>query len=73
MSAAVRDRVGPIVVSALTIALALAPMIAFAGKPGLEFMTPMAIALLGGLFSSTLTVLFALPSSLLRFGMCSTS
>ena len=38
------------------------------GKPGLEFMAPMAIALLGGLVTATFTVLFALPAILIRFG-----
>ena len=65
---AIGDRVTPIVVSALTIALGLVPMVCFAGKPGLEFMAPMAIALLGGLVTATFTVLFALPAILIRFG-----
>ena len=65
---AIGDRVTPIVVSAVTIGLGLAPMVYFAGKPGLEFMAPMAVALLGGLVTATLTVLFALPAILVRFG-----
>ena len=67
-AAAVRERVTPVIVSAVCIALAMAPMIYYAGKPGLEFMTPMAVAMLGGLVTSTLTVLFALPAVLVHIG-----
>ena len=67
-TAAVRERVTPVIVSAVCLALAVAPMIYYAGKPGLEFMAPMAVAMLGGLVTSTLTVLFALPSVLAHFG-----
>jgi CzcA family heavy metal efflux pump len=55
------DRLNPILMTALTAALALIPL-AFAGdKPGNEIQSPMAIVILGGLFSSTLLNVFIVP------------
>jgi Cu/Ag efflux pump CusA len=56
------DRLNPILMTALTAALALIPL-AFAGdKPGNEIQSPMAIVILGGLLSSTLLNIFVVPS-----------
>lgn len=56
------DRLNPILMTALTAALALIPM-AFSGdKPGNEIQSPMAIVILGGLLSSTLLNLIVVPS-----------
>ncbi|MFO7933409.1 MAG: efflux RND transporter permease subunit [Bacteroidales bacterium] len=55
------DRLNPILMTALTAALALIPL-AFAGdKPGNEIQSPMAVVILGGLFSSTLLNVFIVP------------
>jgi Cu/Ag efflux pump CusA len=55
------DRLNPILMTALTAALALLPL-AFAGdKPGNEIQSPMAVVILGGLFSSTLLNVFIVP------------
>lgn len=55
------DRLLPIVMTALTSALALIP-IAFRGnEPGNELQSPMAIVILGGLISSTLLNIFIVP------------
>jgi CzcA family heavy metal efflux pump len=56
------DRLNPILMTALTAALALMPL-AFAGdKPGNEIQSPMAVVILGGLFSSTLLNVFIVPA-----------
>ncbi len=56
------DRLNPILMTALTAALALIPL-AFAGdKPGNEIQSPMAVVILGGLFSSTLLNIFIVPA-----------
>lgn len=56
------DRLNPILMTALTAALALMPL-AFAGdKPGNEIQSPMAVVILGGLFSSTLLNVFVVPA-----------
>lgn len=57
------DRLNPILMTALTAALALIPL-AFAGdKPGNEIQSPMAVVILGGLFSSTLLNVFIVPAA----------
>jgi Cu/Ag efflux pump CusA len=55
------DRLNPILMTALTTALALIPL-AFAGDlPGNEIQSPMAKVILGGLLSSTLLNIFIVP------------
>lgn len=55
------DRLNPILMTALTTALALIPL-AFTGDlPGNEIQSPMAIVILGGLLSSTLLNIFIVP------------
>ena len=48
------DRLTPILMTALTSALALVPMVLGGEQPGNEIQSPMAKVILGGLFSSTL-------------------
>lgn len=48
------DRLNPILMTALTTALALIPLIAGGDLPGNEIQSPMAKVILGGLFTSTL-------------------
>lgn len=55
------DRLNPIIMTALTSGLALIPMILSADKPGNEIQSPMAIVVLGGLFTSTLLNIFIVP------------
>lgn len=62
------DRVIPIVMTALTAALALIPIVMAAGEPGNEIQAPMAAVILGGLISSTLLNLLVLPPLFARFG-----
>ena len=63
-----RDRLAPMVMTALTTGLALVPFVLFGGIPGHEIARPTAIIILGGLVTSTLLSLFALPALYLRFG-----
>jgi CzcA family heavy metal efflux pump len=63
-----KERLAPILMTALATALALVPL-AIAGQiPGNEIQHPLAIVILGGLVTSTLLTLFVLPSLYLRFG-----
>ena len=55
------DRLNPIVMTALTSALALIPLALRGGQPGNEIQSPMAVVILGGLFSSTLLNLYIIP------------
>lgn len=55
------DRLNPILMTALTSALALIPMVLASDKSGNEIQSPMAIVVLGGLLTSTLLNIFILP------------
>ena len=63
-----RERISPIMMTALTTALALAPLLIAGTIPGHEIEHPMAIVILGGLITSTLLNLFVIPLIYLRFG-----
>lgn len=55
------DRLNPILMTALTSALALVPLALGGSLPGNEIQSPMAIVLLGGLLTSTLLNAFVVP------------
>lgn len=61
------DRLVPVLMTALTAALALVPIVFAAGEPGNELQAPMAVVILGGLTSSTLLNLLVIPSLFARF------
>ena len=63
-----RERISPIMMTALTTALALLPLLIAGSLPGHEIEHPMAIVIMGGLITSTLLNLFVVPSLYLRFG-----
>jgi Cu/Ag efflux pump CusA len=63
-----KERLSPILMTALATALALVPLIVAGTIPGHEIEHPMALVILGGLFTSTLVNLFIVPSLYLRFG-----
>ncbi|MDH5224651.1 MAG: efflux RND transporter permease subunit [Actinomycetota bacterium] len=63
-----RERLAPIVMTALTTGLALIPLVLAGNLPGEEIEYPMGIVILGGLITTTLLNLFVLPSLYLRFG-----
>jgi CzcA family heavy metal efflux pump len=62
------ERLSPIMMTALATALAIIPLIVGGSIPGHEIEHPMAIVIMGGLVTSTLTNLFIVPSLYLRFG-----
>jgi CzcA family heavy metal efflux pump len=63
-----RERLAPIVMTALATALALAPIAIFGDIAGLEMAYPMAIVILGGLVTTLVLSLFVMPTLYLRFG-----
>jgi Cu/Ag efflux pump CusA len=63
-----RERIAPIMMTALTAGLALVPLAIAGNLPGHEIEHPMAIVILGGLVTSTLVNLFIVPSLYLVFG-----
>jgi CzcA family heavy metal efflux pump len=63
-----RERVAPIMMTALTAGLALVPLAIAGNLPGHEIEHPMAIVILGGLVTSTLVNLFIVPALYLVFG-----
>lgn len=56
------DRLSPILMTALTAALALIPLALQGDHPGNEIQSPMAKVILGGLLSSTLLNIFIIPA-----------
>ncbi|MBI5915832.1 MAG: efflux RND transporter permease subunit, partial [Bacteroidetes bacterium] len=56
------DRLTPILMTALTAALALIPLALAGDQPGNEIQSPMAKVILGGLLSSTLLNIFIIPA-----------
>jgi CzcA family heavy metal efflux pump len=63
-----RERLAPILMTALTTGLALVPLVIAGDIPGQEIEYPMAIVILGGLATSTLLNLLVVPTLYLRFG-----
>ncbi|WP_290390687.1 efflux RND transporter permease subunit, partial [Paramuribaculum intestinale] len=55
------DRLNPIIMTALTSALALIPLAVRGSEPGNEIQSPMAIVILGGLLTSTFLNLVVVP------------
>ena len=55
------DRLNPILMTAFTTGLALIPLALKGGEPGNEIQSPMAIVILGGLFTATLLNLVVIP------------
>ncbi|MFC1596877.1 efflux RND transporter permease subunit, partial [Planctomycetota bacterium] len=62
------ERLAPILMTALTTALALLPLIVAGNKPGHEIEYPMALVIVGGLVSSTLLNLLLMPALYRAFG-----
>lgn len=57
-----KDRLSPILMTALTAGLALIPLAIAGDLPGNEIQSPMAKVILGGLFTSTLLNIFIVPA-----------
>jgi HME family heavy-metal exporter len=56
------ERLVPILMTALTAALGLVPLVIAAGQPGSEILAPLAVVVLGGLLSSTFLNLLIVPA-----------
>jgi Cu/Ag efflux pump CusA len=65
---ATRDRVGPVLLTALGTALVALPAVFFGPVAGFEVLYPWAVVVLGGLATATLLTLFVLPALYVRFG-----
>jgi CzcA family heavy metal efflux pump len=63
-----RERLAPILMTTLAAGLAILPLVVAGEIPGHEIEHPLAVVILGGLFTSTLLNLFVVPSLYLRFG-----
>jgi len=63
-----RERVAPILMTAVATALALIPLVLLGDVAGLEVVRPMVLVILGGLVTSTWLALAVLPALYLRLG-----
>ena len=64
------ERLNPILMTALTSALALIPLVVNGDKAGNEIQSPMAVVVLGGLLTSTLLNLYVMPVVYERYDKC---
>jgi len=63
-----RERLVPILMTAMAAGLALIPLATGGGRAGSEIQTPMAIVILSGLMTSTLLNMVVVPTMYLRYG-----
>ncbi len=63
-----RERLVPVVMTALATALVFVPVLIMGSRAGLELLHPVAAVFVGGLMTSVLLNLFVLPVLYLRFG-----
>jgi len=62
------ERLVPVLMTALSAGIALVPLVLAAHEPGKEILHPVAVVIVGGLFTSTLLGLGATPAAFLAFG-----
>ena len=63
-----KERLAPMLMTALTAGIALIPLVLAAGEPGKEILYPVATVIFGGLISSTLLDFFVHPALFWCFG-----
>jgi len=63
-----KERLAPMLMTALTAGIALVPLVLAAGEPGKEILYPVATVILGGLVSSTLLDFLVHPALFWCFG-----
>ncbi len=63
-----QERLGPVLTTAVIVALSVAPFIVLGAAPGMEILRPMAVVVLGGLATSTVFALFVVPAVIFRTG-----
>ncbi len=62
------ERLSPVLMTALSAALALVPLVLAGNQPGNEIQAPMGIVILGGLLTSTALNLLVIPALYAKFG-----
>jgi Cu(I)/Ag(I) efflux system membrane protein CusA/SilA len=62
------ERLIPVLMTAISAAVALIPLLLSKGQPGKEILYPVAVVIVGGLISSTLLDILATPAIFYRFG-----
>jgi Cu/Ag efflux pump CusA len=65
---AARERMGPVVMTAVAAVVVVLPVVIMGSRPGLELIQPTAVVFVGGVITSALVSLFVLPILYLRFG-----
>jgi HME family heavy-metal exporter len=63
-----KERLAPMLMTALTAGIALVPIALASGEPGKEILYPVATVIIGGLISSTLLDFFVHPALFWKFG-----
>ncbi len=64
-----RERVAPVLMTALTSGIGLVPLALAAGEPGKEILYPVATVVIGGLITSTVLEFFVRPALFWKFGI----
>jgi Cu/Ag efflux pump CusA len=62
------ERLSPILMTALVTGVGLIPLALGVGQPGKEIQQPMAVVILGGIFTSTLLNMIVIPALFLKYG-----
>lgn len=68
ISRGTQERLVPVLMTALSAGIALIPLVIAAGQPGKEILHPVAVAIVGGLISSTLLDLVVTPAVFFLIG-----
>ncbi|MEO8498584.1 MAG: efflux RND transporter permease subunit [Planctomycetota bacterium] len=64
-----KDRLAPVLMTALTSGIGLVPLALAAGEPGKEILYPVATVIIGGLLSSTMLEFLVRPALFWKFGV----